>query len=155
MEAKTIRHDWSSVGAQKGPGPSGLQRTRQYKCNIKSKIYTFARMRRWLLSLLSELSGTAAPSPFVPSPADMNDPLAEGVRLLHVGSLPFFPPSFLFLITLHGKKGKEKANVTNSVGINVAVQPSGFSRVPLKLLHLSTGCGAASCTSCLSLSSWL
>lgn len=122
-------------------GPSGLQPTRQYKCNIKSKIYTFARMR-WLLSSLSELSGTTAPSPFVPSLADMNGTLAESVRWLHMGthSSPLPLSFFLFLITLLG--GKKKANVTNSVGINAAVQPSGFGRVPLKLLHLSTGGGS-------------
>lgn len=36
-------------------------------------------------------------------------------------------------------KKKEKANVTDSVGINVAMQLSGFSGVPLKLLHLPAG----------------
>lgn len=59
---------------------------------------------------------------------------AEGVHQLPMDALlprNRLPSPFLFLITLLGKKTK-KANVTTSVGMNVAVQPSGFSGVSTK-----------------------
>lgn len=124
--------------AHKRPGPSGFLRAWQYKCNIKTKIYTFPRIH-WLLIILHAEHRIA--------------PYRENISLLfhhwliwmtwqQEVSIYFTQLRFFSFNQSVKKKKREKENMANLIRSNIALQLIGslqfclsFSICSLSLLQ--------------------
>lgn len=100
-------------------------------------------MRR-LLSSVSELSGTAAPSPFVPSLADVNGIGSRRCLSTSHGRTPPPQPTPLplsFFNYIAWRKKQKRQMWRPALEWTLPCSPVALAEFPLKLLHLSTGCG--------------